>query len=244
MDLERILAGSDYAMQAIVDCQTGKTYGFELLMRCSAEGFSIPLFFDTAFKNGVLHKMDISLREKAVKKITGIPFFKDLVFFYNIDNRILLDAGYEPGKTDELLRNAGISSRNFCLEISEKHEIKKSNYQKLFTNYRNRSFSIALDDYGSGFSGLKSLYNFEPDFIKIDRFLISNIFYDPKKRLFVSSIVEMAHKMGIRVIAEGVQTELELFAAQECGCDFVQGYYIHKPSNDISGLKLNYRIEI
>lgn len=243
MDLEKILAESDYAMQPVVECKTGRTLGFELLMRCKAEGFSIPLFFDTAFKEGTLHRIDIALREKAVQKIMQLPFFRDMVFFYNIDNRMLLDRGYEPGRTEKLLNNAGIPSRNFCFEISEKHEIKKSNYQKLFTNYRNRSFRIALDDYGSGFSGLRNLYNFEPDFIKIDRFLISNIFNDPKKRLFVASIVEMAHKMGIHIIAEGVQTEHELYAAHECGCDFVQGYFIQHPETEISRLQQQYRID-
>lgn len=244
MDLERILAESDYALQPIVDCATGATLGVELLMRCDVDGFSIPQFFDTAFSRGHLHRIDVTLREKAVRKIVTLPFYSEMTFFYNIDNRILLDSGYEPGRTESLLESAGIKSRDFCFEISEKHEIKKTNYQKLFTNYRNRSFSIALDDYGSGFSGLKNLYNFEPDYIKIDRFLISNMFFDPKKRLFVGSLVNMAHKMGIKVIAEGVQTELELFACQECGCDFVQGYFIQKPTLIPSEIKKEYKFEI
>lgn len=240
MELEKIALNSDFAFQPIIKSNSGMTLGFELLLRCDCEGFSISGFFDSAFKNGNLHRIDLILREKALKKITQIPFYRDMTFFYNIDNRMLLNSDYEPGKTEKMLENAEIRSQNFCFEISEKHEIKKLNYYKLFSNYKNRSFSIALDDYGSGFSGLQNLYNFEPDFIKIDRFLITKIFNDPKKRLLVTSLVNMAHKMGIRVIAEGVETEHELLGCEECGCDFVQGYYIQRPTLDISDLKLQY----
>jgi len=240
MDLEKILTESDYALQPIVECSTGKTFGFELLLRHNEPDFSIANFFDEAFKNEILHRIDLVLREKALEKIRQIPFYRNMIFFYNIDNRILTDREYESGKTEIMIENAGMLNRNLCFEISEKHEIKKANYHKIFSNYKNRSFLIALDDYGSGFSGMKNLYNFEPDFIKIDRFLITNIFDDPKKRLFVTSLVDMAHKMNIKVIAEGIEKELELLACQECGCDFVQGYYIQRPTLDISELKLQY----
>jgi EAL domain-containing protein (putative c-di-GMP-specific phosphodiesterase class I) len=242
MDLFKIANDSDFALQPIVEPTTGVTFGFELLLRNEAPDFSIPVFFDWAFEQGVLHRVDLFLREKAFEKIVRIPFFKDMTFFYNIDNRILIDKEYEPGRTESMLENAGLLIDNICFEVSERHEIKKKNYQKIFSSYKNRSFLVAIDDYGAGYSGLKTLYNFEPDFIKIDRFLITNIFHDPKKRLFVSSLVDMAHKMGIQVIAEGVETEYELLGCEECGCDFVQGYFIQRPTPDISELRKKYDI--
>ena len=243
MDIYRIAAETDFAMQAIVNTETGKTFGYELLLRHKDPGFSIPAFFDAAYEAGALHKVDLTLREKAFEKIVKVPFFKEVVFFYNIDNRILLDEGYKPGKTESMLDSVGLLRDNICFEVSERHEIrKKKQYQNIFVSYKNRSFLVAIDDYGSGHSGLRALYNFEPDFIKIDRFLIHNLFYDPKKRLFVSTLVNMAHKMGVKVIAEGVETEHELLGCLECGCDLVQGYYIQKPTQNVSELKKKYKL--
>ena len=166
-----------------------------------------------------------------------------MVFFYNLDNRLFLDKGYKTGKTEPMLKSVGLLKDNICFEVSERHEIKKKPYyHDLFVSYKSRSFLVAIDDYGSGHSGLKTLYNFEPDFIKIDRFLIQNLFYDPKKRLFVSSLVNMAHRMGTNVIAEGVETEDELLGCQECGCDLVQGYFIQRPTRNIDELKRKYDI--
>lgn len=244
MDVFKIAADSDFALQPIVEPTTGMTFGFELLLRSEVPDFSIPHFFDYAFEQGVLHRLDLYLRERAFEKITRIPFFKDMTFFYNIDNRILMDKDYESGKTESMLEKAGLLIDNICFEISERHEIKKKNYQNIFSSYKNRSFLVAIDDYGAGYSGLRTLYNFEPDFIKIDRFLITNIFHDPKKRLFVSSLVEMAHKMGIQIIAEGVETEHELLGCEECGCDFVQGYFIQRPTPDISELRKKYDVSL
>lgn len=238
------MSGIRSALQPIVEPTTGVTFGFELLLRHEIPDLPIHSFFDFAFEKGVLHKLDLFLRKKAFEKITRIPFFKKMTFFYNIDNRILMDKDYEQGRTEAMLEKAGLLIDNICFEVSERHEIKKKNYQKIFSSYKNRSFLVAIDDYGAGYSGLKTLYNFEPDFIKIDRFLITNIFHDPKKRLFVSSLVDMAHKMGIQVIAEGVETEHELLGCEECGCDFVQGYFIQRPTPDISELRKKYDVSL
>ena len=243
MDIFKLAAETDFAFQPIVDTQTGVTYGFELLLRHDSKKFSIPGFFDAAFDQGVLHKVDLLLREKSFEKIKKIPFYKDVVFFYNLDNRLFLDEGYEAGKTESMIDSIDLPKDNICFEVSERHELKKKkHFHDLFESYKNRSFLVAIDDYGSGHSGLKTLYNFEPDFIKIDRFLIQNLFYDPKKRLFVSSLVNMAHRMGTNVIAEGVETEDELLGCQECGCDLVQGYFIQRPTRNIDELKRKYDI--
>jgi len=244
MDLFETASGTYFAFQPIVEPTMGVTFGFELLLRHDSDSFSIPDFFDSAFEKGVLHRLDLLLREKAFETIIKVPFYKEMTFFYNIDNRILLDKEYEQGKTEEFLKKTELLTENICFEISERHEIKKKNYQNIFSSYKNRSFLVAIDDYGAGYSGLKTLYNFEPDFIKIDRFLITDIFHDPKKRLFVSSLVDMAHKMGIQVIAEGVETELELLGCEECDCDFVQGYFIQRPTPDISELRKKYDVSL
>ena len=137
---------------------------------------------------------------------------------------------YSPGNTIRLLEEYDLPPESICFEISERHELPFLQQTKeLLNTYKNQNFKIALDDFGTGYSGLQLLYNAEPDIIKIDRFFIEGIAGDSRKKLFVSNIVSMAHILGIMVVGEGVETEVELTVCREIGCDLVQGYYISRP---------------
>jgi diguanylate cyclase (GGDEF)-like protein len=111
---------------------------------------------------------------------------------------------------------------------------------EILENYKKQHFRIAIDDFGVGYSGLKLLYHSEPDMLKLDRFFIASVGEDVKKKLFVAQVVNMAHIMGIIVIAEGVETEREYYICREIGCDFVQGYLVQQPVIDIGELKYKY----
>src|ERR1035437_1973453 len=96
------------------------------------------------------------------------------------------------------------NQNSVCFEISERHElIFCQETASAFNAYKRQAYKIAIDDFGTGFSGLSLLYHSEPDFIKIDRFFIAEIENNPKKRLFVSDVIKLAHVLGIQVIAEG-----------------------------------------
>jgi hypothetical protein len=97
-----------------------------------------------------------------------------------------------------------------------------------------------LDDFGTGYSGLKTLYYLDPQYIKIDRFFITDILKDKKKKLFISNIINIAHQSGIKVLAEGVETLDELNVCRDIGCDLAQGYYIQKPVKSIGSLQFEY----
>jgi GGDEF domain-containing protein len=111
---------------------------------------------------------------------------------------------------------------------------------EILGQYRREGFSIALDDYGCGYSGLQLLYQSEPDFIKIDRFFIDGIASDPRKKLFVTTVIAMAHLLGISVICEGIESQEELRICREAGCDFVQGYLIQRPTTNVAELLSAY----
>ncbi|MDC7126246.1 MAG: GGDEF domain-containing protein, partial [Spirochaetales bacterium] len=81
-----------------------------------------------------------------------------------------------------------------------------------------------------------------PDYIKIDRFFIENINEDSRKKFFVSNIVNLAHMMGIAVIAEGIETTGEFYVCREIGCDYAQGYLVQRPEADMDKLLLHYPI--
>lgn len=237
------LARIDYAFQPIVNIHTGVCYGCEALLR-NWEGAGIPSisrFFDQAYADGVLYSVDLALREKAIQKFARLEWKHQVKLFFNLDNRTLDTEDYRAGNTLDILRKFRFPRDAICFELSEKHEIQRTDEAgQTLDRYREQGFSIAVDDCGSGFAGLKLLYHTRPNFIKIDRFFIQDIAADPHKRMFVSSLVNLAHLMGAMVIAEGVETRQEYYSCRDIGCDLVQGYLIQRPETDLQRLKTQY----
>lgn len=240
---DKIVDVLDFAFQPIVSISTGKIYGVEALLRNYKEAgnfHSIFNCFDEAFQNGYLYQLELKLREKALQKFSRLKF-DNLQLFYNVDSRIMYMPDYTKGNTSELLNKYNLSKKNICFEISERRTLQDQNGVKNMINlYKYDGFNVAIDDFGTGVSGLQFLYYADATFIKIDRFFIDNIEKESKKRLFFSSIVNMAHIMGIKVIAEGVETTKEFYVVKDIGVDFIQGYIVQKPKKDPDKLKLDY----
>ena len=233
----RLIDAVDYAFQPIVNIYTGKIYAVEALIRQYEEaGFTtIDSIFDTAFSEKTLYLLDIQLREKAIHKFSLLPFAKHIKLFYNLDNRISMMPDFKIGYTSAVLSDYDMDTSNICFELSEKHQF--GNYagvDKLVLGlYKQQGFNVAIDDFGVGFSGLQMLFNAEPNFIKIDRFFIEDIHKSKRKKLFVSSIVQIAQAMGIFTIAEGVECEEEYIECKRLGCNMVQGYFVQKPTKNV-----------
>lgn len=234
-----------HAYQPIVNIHNGIVMGVESLLRNYKEaGFeSINEIFDYAFIENRLFNVEIKLRKKAINKLinSGVNLGKDLILFYNLDNRVVASQDYEFGKTLDILYEFGWGTDKICFEISERHYLDSSDFiSRVISHYKRQGFKIAIDDFGVKFSGLEYIYHFEPDFVKIDRFFINEINKNAKKRLFVEHIVSLCSKLGIKLIAEGIETEEEFKECRDMGFHFVQGYFIEKPQIDIKGIKKEY----
>ncbi len=238
-----IIKKLDYAFQPIIYSQTGKIYAVEALVRGINnidEINSIDDLFDSAFNDDFLYELDIQLREKAIKKFADIEI-ENLRLFYNLDNRIIYNKSLSSGNTSKILKKYNLNKSNICFELSEKGTVIEQNaLSSMLQRYKQNGYSIAIDDFGIGVSGLKLLYFSEADIIKLDRFFISNIDQDSKKKLFCSSIIEMAHIMGMQVIAEGIETIKEFYTCKDIGADFIQGYLVQKPTLNINEIKNIY----
>lgn len=229
----------DFAFQPIVNIHNGVCLGFEALLRdYEKAGFdSIHDMFDFLYEAKILYWADIKLREKAIAKFCRISFKEKCKLFYNIDSRFLTMPNYTRGNTVRILARYEMKSSDFCLEISERQETSnQESIRKLYDNYKEDCFKTALDDFGAGFSGLQQLYLYEPEYIKIDRFFIKDISRDLKKKLFVSRVINLAHTLGVLVIAEGVETIEELSVCRTIGCDLVQGFFVQRPSVNLQDL--------
>jgi diguanylate cyclase (GGDEF)-like protein len=239
----RILEQLDFAFQPIVNVHTGACYAYEALLRGVEDvGFArIHDLFDAAYTDLQLHWVDLRLREMALSKFVQIGHHRQTKIFYNLDCRVMEMPNYVQGQTSKILAAHGLSEAAICFEISERHDIALDSQVAIaLDQYRDQGFKIALDDYGCGYSGLQRLYHSEPHFIKIDRFFIEGIATDARKRLFVSSAIDMARSLGISVICEGVETLEELRVCREAGCDLAQGFLVQRPTTDLRMLRSAY----
>ncbi len=233
----------DIAFQPILNMHNGKIFAVEALLRNYKEaGFnSIFSVFDEAYEENILYAFDIELREKAIKKFTTIAGYKNLKLFYNLDNRLLHMPDFSDGNTSKILENYSVPKDSICFEISERHEISNDcNLEEIISHYKNEDFCIAIDDFGVGYSGYKLLYDSTPNIIKIDRFFLQDIQLHNKKKIMVKSIVNLAIQLGIKIVAEGVETQEEFLICKDIGCNFVQGYLVQKPTQDVNKLQEKY----
>ncbi len=234
----------DIAFQPILNINTGEIFGVEALLRNYKEvGFdSIFELFDEVYRDNLLYSFDIKLRKKALKKFITIEGYEDIKLFYNLDNRLLDMPNFKHGNTNKLLKRYGVDKNSICFEISERHEISNtSGMEEVLEHYKEENFCIAIDDFGVGYSGYKLLYDSKPDIIKIDRFFLTDIQKDVKKKIMTRSITNLAIGLGIKVIAEGVETKEELLTCKDIGCHFVQGYFVQKPTLNAKEIQNKYR---
>ncbi|MDQ4063004.1 MAG: EAL domain-containing protein [Actinomycetota bacterium] len=130
----------------------------------------------------------------------------------------------------EILRKTGLDPASLTLEITES-VVMEDTPSTLATlqELKGLGVNLAIDDFGTGYSSLSYLRHFPVDFLKIDRSMIQGLGEDPKNEAIVSAVVNLAHALDKRVVAEGVETERQLARLREIGCDFAQGYYFAKP---------------
>lgn len=235
-----------YAYQPIVCPKSVSVYGVEALLR-GTETLGMPTIqslFDLAFEDGVLHAFDLCMRYKALMGCAEQLRRTGSRLFYNLDTRCIIDPNYSSGSTAELLSLLDLQAGQVCLEISEQNELlPQARVEGLLSAYRDQGYTIALDDYGSGYGQLRTLFVASPEVLKIDRFFVQNIDVDPKKLLFLTRILGFAQELGLLVVVEGVETEHEFEICLEIGVDLVQGYFLMRPTTDVDrALTLNFEL--
>jgi EAL domain-containing protein (putative c-di-GMP-specific phosphodiesterase class I) len=130
----------------------------------------------------------------------------------------------------EWLTDFDLPHQHICLELTERQVVQNfETCKKQFALLQEQGIQIALDDFGSGFSSVTHLLALPFDVLKLDRGLISYIDRDTRNQAIIAGIVEMAHRLGMKVIAEGIEREEEKLKAIDLGCDYLQGYFFAKP---------------
>jgi len=220
------------AFQPILQIQTGEIFGFEALTRVlGAETFSNIVELLTFAENiGQLYPVETLCRRISIESSSRVLQQHEFLFL-NINPQVLLDPEFASGQTRKLLLEQALHPSNVVLEITERSAIEDfDTFRQALAHYRNQGYLIALDDVGAGYSSLQSIAELHPDFLKVDRSLISSINTDPTKWALLEAFVTFSKRIGARIIAEGVETEDEMRAVVQLGVDYVQGYYLARPS--------------
>ena len=228
-----------YALQPIVDAHSGAVFAYEALLRgTDIAGYgSIETFFDTAHAEGRLWAVEQTLHQMALATFRRLPGGSDRKIFLNIDNRVFASADFTPETIADTANRLGVPPDRVVIELSEKYAGASID---LVARMRRAGLHIALDDFGRGFSELKLLHDASPEIVKVDRFYVDGVANAPRKRLFLTTIVELAHVLGARVVAEGVETEEEFRTCRDVGCDLIQGWYIARPLRDLTDVPSVY----
>ncbi|QDG76910.1 EAL domain-containing protein [Labrenzia sp. PHM005] len=241
--LKYILKSLDYALQPIVDVGTGVVYGYEAQIRnCAQAGAETPdALLNQAYAEGFLAELEIALLRKAATKFKALRTANGTKLFFKLDGRDLGTENDPRMEMGAILVEYGLQKSQICLELSDRHyEAHDDVAHHAMNDLRQSGFMIALDDFGRGSSELRLLHDMSPNYVRIDRFFLNGIDSDPRRKLFVTTVANLAHVLGARVIAECVETEREFKACRDAGCDLIQGYYVAKPSASSATAKLFY----
>jgi len=130
----------------------------------------------------------------------------------------------------DYLRELNISGRNMAIEITESVLLHAdSDVREKLIRFRDAGIQVAIDDFGTGYSALSYLKKFDIDYLKIDQSFVRDLATDPSDKALSEAVVVMAHKLGLKVIAEGVETAEQRDILAAVGCDFAQGYLFSEP---------------
>lgn len=210
---------------------TSKIFAQEALLRgIDEQGNLIPpgRIFAQAESAGMIFQVDALARTRAIRE-AKLHDMKEILFI-NFSPTAVYDPATCLRMTVRAIDEAGIPHSNIVFEVAEsQHPPDMAHLMRILEFYREAGFLIALDDFGSGASNLNLLHQLRPDFLKLDMQLIRNVHQDSYKALITEKMLEIACKLEIRTVAEGVETVEELEWLRQRGATFVQGYLIAKP---------------
>lgn len=225
-------AGLSVVFQPIVDLENGRAYGFEALGRVDrrlADCGPVELL-DLALRRGRLLEVDRRLRALALGEIARHEPPEGVTFFLNVDTRIFDDPALVPGYTRALLADLGIPPARIVLELCERDpELPSARLAALMRHCGAQGFRLALDDFGAGYASFGALVQIGPEIIKLDKSLVRGIAESALRFQLCSALAGFARTVGMRVVAEGIETQADLAALRAARVGLGQGYLLGVP---------------
>jgi diguanylate cyclase (GGDEF)-like protein/PAS domain S-box-containing protein len=216
--------------QPIVTLPNKKVTKFEALVRWqnkNGEFISPAEFIPIAEEFGLIHLVGQFVLEQAcndLKKLYELGF-TEISFSINRSICEFSQNSNEHNSIEQTILNAGIPLSAIVIEVTESVAMSSSKHtDQILKSLKQKGVKIALDDFCTGYSSLSYLVQYNADFIKIDKSFIDTIETDHNSQILISTLIELASKLQMKVIAEGVETEAQLALLLAMGCHFIQGY--------------------
>ena len=221
--------------QPILDLKTNTIHKAEALIRWRrSDGIMVSPadFIPLAEESGMIVEIGAWIIDEAFKQVNKWRTTFDSSFQISINTS---PTQYH-SKTSELLEQFKSFQGNplyldaIVVEITEGLLMEQTDaIEYILEEFSNFNIKLSIDDFGTGYSSLAYLKKFKVDFLKIDQTFVRNLETDENNQILCSAITTMAHQLGIKVIAEGVETPLQLHYLESINCDYIQGYLISRP---------------
>ena len=221
-------------LQPKIHLTTGELSGIEALVRYVDEehGLLTPDHFITGLERySLIRYVDFFVLEEVCRimgewKDKGYPPVRVSL---NFSRNTLLEP--DVARTAKMIADKyGIDTRMLEIEVTESYgDMDRLTLTEISGGFKKEGFNISLDDFGTEYSNITLLSSYDFDTVKLDRSLVKNLTENHKARIIVQCAIEMCHKLGFEIIAEGVETEEQQDILREMGCDVIQGYFYGRP---------------
>jgi PAS domain S-box-containing protein len=245
-DLRKALDQGEFRVfyQPIVNLQTGKITGFEALTRWERpEGMLSPLeFIPVAEETGLIIAMNRQLLREACQNLLAwqsqFPSGPRLTMSVNITPKEFAQPDLA-GEMGKILKETGFDPG--CLQVEIVETIAMGDEEKsgqVLAQLKALGVRLSIDDFGTGYSSLSRLRRIPVDTLKIDRAFIMNMDSDPENLEIVRTIILLAHNLGLKVVAEGTETQEHITLLKQLNCEMAQGYFYSRPADYQTMLQL------
>ena len=238
-DLRRAVEQGEFLVyyQPVVWLASGRVVGFEALVRWQhpERGLVLPSeFIPLAEETGLIIPISLFVLREACQQLvlwrSRFPDHRPLTISVNL-SAVQLAQPDLVDRITEILEETGLDGRDLCLEITESAIMRdEAAAAATFSRLKDLGVRIHVDDFGTGYSSLAALHRYPVDALKIDRSFVSSMETSGEKAEIVHTIATLAHQLGMKVIAEGVENTEQLERLREMGCDRGQGYLFSKPA--------------
>jgi diguanylate cyclase (GGDEF)-like protein len=234
-ELRRALVADELVLhyQPQIDLATDDVHGVEALVRWKhpSRGLLMPAdFLGLAEECGLMHDLTLVVLGKALNQAALWQAQQEkLTVAVNISASSLVDVGL-PRRISSMLRERKLPASALVLEITEDFlMVDRDRARGILTELRSNGIQIAVDDFGTGYSSLAYLRELPIDELKLDRSFVLPMDTDPRASALVASTIALAHSLGLRIIAEGVESREIRNELQQLGCNNAQGYFVSRP---------------
>lgn len=221
--------------QPIICMRTGKIVKAETLMRWQhpTRGLISPtLFIPVAEETGEISRMGDWIFRQAAQNALRWQSLADDEFAISVNKSPMqfIDPSTISDDWIQLLQTLGVDGKRIVVEITEGLLLDPDPIvEQRLLHFRDKGIQVAIDDFGTGYSSLSYLSKFDIDYLKIDQSFTSNLNEGNESYVLCEAIIVMAHKLGLKVIAEGVETAMQRDLLHDIHCDFAQGFFYSPP---------------